>query len=47
YDGRQIKTTFNQIVSLLPPNAEEVVKYFEINYVHGRVRRQLRNGNEI
>uniref|UniRef100_U9SZL2 MULE transposase domain-containing protein n=2 Tax=Rhizophagus irregularis (strain DAOM 181602 / DAOM 197198 / MUCL 43194) TaxID=747089 RepID=U9SZL2_RHIID len=31
----------------MPPEADEVVKWFEENYVYGKIRRHLRNGNTI
>jgi len=31
----------------LPSEANDVVQWFEDNYVNGRIRRQLRNGNVI
>ncbi|RGB38672.1 hypothetical protein C1646_755478 [Rhizophagus diaphanus] len=31
----------------MPPEADEVVKWFEEIYVHGKIRRHLRNGNTI
>ena len=40
----EIPPAFDQIKPLLPSNAEGVIKYFEENYIYGRVRRQLRNG---
>ena len=42
----EIPDAFDQIKPLMPPNAQEVVQYFENNYVHGIIRRALRNGSE-
>uniref|UniRef100_U9UD17 MULE transposase domain-containing protein n=1 Tax=Rhizophagus irregularis (strain DAOM 181602 / DAOM 197198 / MUCL 43194) TaxID=747089 RepID=U9UD17_RHIID len=43
----EIPTAFNQIKPLLPLNAEEVIQYFEENYIHERVQRQHRNGTTL
>jgi len=42
-----IPGAFDELKSEMPPEAMEVVQWFEDNYVHGRVRRQLRNGNVL
>jgi hypothetical protein len=38
----EIPAAFDQVKPLLPENAVRIVKYFENNYVHGRIR-QMRN----
>ena len=40
-----IPTAFNELKPLIPDEASEVTEWFEDNYVHGRVRRTMRNGN--
>ena len=39
----EIPDAFDQIKPLMPPNAQEVVQYFENNYVYGKIRRGRRN----
>ena len=34
----EIPSAFDQVKTLIPDNAAGVIKYFETNYVHGRVR---------
>lgn len=42
-----IPAAFDQLKVNIPEEANEVVQWFEDNYVHGRVRRTLRNGNMV
>jgi len=39
----EIPAAFDQVKLLLPANAAGVIEYFENNYVHGRIRQNLRN----
>nr|CAG8678882.1 5299_t:CDS:1 [Entrophospora candida] len=43
----EIPDAFDQIRPLLPESAAELAQYFENNYVRGRIRRELRNGNVV
>ena len=43
----EIPEAFDQLKNDIPEEANRVVQWFEDNYVHGRVRRTLRNGNII
>ena len=43
----EIPDAFDQIKPLMPSNAQAVVQYFEKYYVHGKIRRVLRNSTEI
>ncbi|CAB4373838.1 unnamed protein product [Rhizophagus irregularis] len=43
----EIPEAFNALKLEMPPEADEVVKWFEEIYVHGKIRRHLRNGNTI
>lgn len=36
---------FDEIKSINPEEASEVMQWFENNYVHGRIRRLMRGGN--
>jgi hypothetical protein len=45
--SQEIPEAFDILKHEMPPEADEVVKWFEYNYVHGRIRRTLRNGNDI
>ncbi|XP_035232318.1 uncharacterized protein LOC118204106, partial [Stegodyphus dumicola] len=40
----EISAVFDTLLPHLPPDAQEVVQWFEDNYVRGRMRRRLRNG---
>ena len=46
----EIPNAFDQIKPLIPSSAEELVQYFEDNYVHGKIivrRRPLRNQSAV
>ncbi|CAB4418896.1 unnamed protein product [Rhizophagus irregularis] len=44
----EIPHAFDQIKSLMPPNASQIVQYFEETYVNGKIRRQMpRSGTVI
>ncbi|PKY57294.1 hypothetical protein RhiirA4_331280 [Rhizophagus irregularis] len=43
----EIPEAFNALKLEMPPEADEVVKWFEEIYVLGKIRRHLRNGNTI
>ncbi|CAB4374514.1 unnamed protein product [Rhizophagus irregularis] len=45
----EIPNAFDQVKSLMPPNAVELVQYFEDNYVHGKVirRHQHRHNQSV
>jgi len=46
--SENIPAAFDELKATFPPEAEEVVQWFEDNYVHGRIRRRnQRNGNII
>ena len=38
---------FDELKDHIPPEANEIVEWFEEYYVHGRTRRTLRHGNAI
>ncbi|CAF3849720.1 unnamed protein product [Rotaria sp. Silwood1] len=40
----EIPDAFDEVKALLPSDAEPIVQWFENNYVHGRIKRTLRNG---
>ncbi|CAF0868187.1 unnamed protein product [Rotaria sordida] len=40
----EISDAFDELKVILPPDAEPIIQWFENNYVHGRVKRILRNG---
>lgn len=40
----EIPDAFEEIKDLLPSDAEPVIRWFEDNYVHGKIRRLMRNG---
>ncbi|CAH1768869.1 9668_t:CDS:1, partial [Entrophospora sp. SA101] len=42
-----IPAAFDQLKDDIPPEANEIVEWFEEYYVHGRTRRTLRHGNAI
>jgi hypothetical protein len=42
-----IPAAFDQLKDHIPPEANEIVEWFEEYYVHGRTRRTLRHGNTI
>ncbi|CAJ0830968.1 10569_t:CDS:2 [Entrophospora sp. SA101] len=42
-----IPAAFDQLKDDIPPEANEIVEWFEEYYVHGRTRRTLRDGNAI
>jgi len=42
-----IPAAFDQLKDDIPPEANEIVEWFEECYVHGRTRRTLRHGNAI
>jgi hypothetical protein len=42
-----IPAAFDQLKDYIPEEANEVVQWFEDNYVHGRIRRSLRDGTVI
>ena len=35
----------DDVKALLPSDAEPIIEWFENNYVHGKVKRLLRNGS--
>lgn len=41
----EIPEAFDNLKPQLPEEAADLIKWFEDNYVHGRVRKRLRNGN--
>ncbi|CAB4416827.1 unnamed protein product [Rhizophagus irregularis] len=43
----EIPIAFDTLKSSIPPEANEIVQWFEENYVLGKVRRQLQDGNII
>lgn len=43
--SHEIPMAFDILKPEIPQEATEVVQWFEDNYVHGKIRRQLRNGN--
>jgi hypothetical protein len=43
----EIPDAFDELKPLIPNEAQEIVKWFEETYVHGRVRVNIRNGNII
>ena len=45
--SNEIPEAFNTLKLEMPPEADEVVKWFEENYVHGKIRQHLRNGSTI
>ena len=42
-----IEDAFKEVKNVMPCEANELVQWFENNYVLGRLRRTLRNGNEV
>jgi len=44
---QEIPEAFDILKLEMPPEANDVVQWFEDNYVHGRIRRHLRNENVI
>ena len=40
----EIADAFDDVKALLPSDAEPIIQWFENNYVHGRIKRTLRNG---
>ncbi|CAF1585084.1 unnamed protein product [Didymodactylos carnosus] len=40
----EIPDAFDEVKAILPSDAEPIIQWFENNYVHGRVKRTLRNG---
>ena len=42
-----IPAAFDQLRNNIPPEADDIVHWFEDTYVHGRRRRALRNGNIV
>jgi MULE transposase domain/FLYWCH zinc finger domain len=42
-----IPAAFDELKGHIPPEANEIVEWFENNYVHGRIRRTLRDDNVI
>ncbi|CAF4811695.1 unnamed protein product, partial [Rotaria sp. Silwood2] len=40
----EISDAFDEVKALLPPDAEPIIQWFENNYVHGKVKRTMRNG---
>ena len=42
-----IPAAFDELKSHMPVEANEIVRWFEDNYVHGRIRRLLRDGTEV
>ncbi|CAF1129674.1 unnamed protein product [Didymodactylos carnosus] len=40
----EIPDAFDEVKAILPSDAEPIIQWFENNYVHGRVKRRLRNG---
>lgn len=40
----EIPVAFNELKELLPEEAKPIIKWFDNNYVRGRHRRTLRNG---
>jgi hypothetical protein len=45
--SQEIPAAFNLLKSVMPQEANEVVQWFEENYVFGRIIREMRNGNVI
>jgi len=45
--SHEIPVAFDLLKQEIPLEANEIVQWFEENYVYGRVRRQLRNGTII
>ena len=43
----EIPAAFDILKPLIPSVANNVVQWFEDNYVHGRIRRQAQNGNVV
>ena len=43
----EIPAAFDALKPHLPPEANDVVIWFEENYIFGRIRRHLRNGEPI
>ena len=43
----EIPTVFDILKPRMPPEACNVVQWFEDNYIYGRIRRQMLNGNVI
>jgi hypothetical protein len=44
---QEIPEAFDILKLEIPPEANEVVQWFEENYVHGKIRRRLRNENVV
>ena len=42
-----IPAAFDQLKDAIPTEASQVIQWFENTYVHGRIRRRLRNGNIV
>jgi hypothetical protein len=45
--SNEIPEAFNTLKLEMSPEADEVVKWFEENYVHGKIHQHLRNGNTV
>jgi len=45
--AHEIPSAFDILKPRIPPEANNIVQWFEDNYVHGKIRRQLRNGNIV
>ena len=43
----EIPAAFDELRGHIPLEANEIIQWFEDNYVYGRIRRQLRNGNIV
>ncbi len=43
----EIPTAFDNLKTEIPPIANNVIQWFEDNYIYGRIRRRLRTGNVI
>jgi hypothetical protein len=41
----EIPDAFDEIKDLLPSDAEPIIRWFEDNYVHGKIKRLMRNGS--
>ena len=47
YPPDNIPAAFDELKGHIPAEASGIIQWFEDNYVHGRIRRTLRDGNVI
>lgn len=45
--SEDIPNVFDELKPEMPQGTEDILKWFEDNYIRGRVRRNLRNGNTV